>query len=67
MRRRAAYAERASAANANVSEVAAAVACEVFQDPQRLRLGERYRDDQGVWREHSATLPVAAPAVCGRS
>lgn len=68
MRRRAAYAERAAnAGGATVAEIAAAVACEVFQDPQRLRVGERYRDDQGIWRQHSATQPVAAPAVCGRN
>lgn len=64
MRRRAAYSERASAANATIAEVAAAVACEVFQDPQRLRVGERYRDDQGAWRQHTATQAVVVPGVC---
>jgi uncharacterized protein len=66
MRRRAAYTERAaSARGATVAEIAAAVACEVFQE--RISLGERYRDDQGVWRQHSATQAVAVPAVCGQS
>ncbi|MEQ1618175.1 MAG: DUF1318 domain-containing protein [Terricaulis sp.] len=64
MRRRAAYTERAAAANASVAEIAAAVACEVFQDPQRLRVGERYRDDAGQWRQHTASQAVNVPAVC---
>jgi uncharacterized protein len=64
MRRRAAYAERAaSAGGATIAEIAAAVACEVFQE--RLSVGERYRDDQGNWRQYTATQPVALPAVCG--
>lgn len=67
MRRRAAYTERAAAANASVAEIAAAVACEVFQDAQKLRVGERYRDDAGQWRHHTATQPVVVPGVCGRS
>ncbi len=64
MRRRAAYTERAASANANVAEIAVAVACEVFQDPHRLRVGERYRDEAGQWRQHTATQAVAVPAVC---
>jgi uncharacterized protein len=65
IRRRAAYTQTAASRNASVAEVAAAVACEVFQDPQKLRVGERYRDGQGQWRQFTTSEPVAVPAVCG--
>ncbi len=67
IRRRAAYTQTADARNATVAEVATAVACEVFQDAQRLRLGERYRDGDGQWRQFTASQPVAIPPICGRS
>lgn len=67
MRRRAVYTQTASARNATIVEVAAAVACEVFQDPQRLRLGEQYRGADGQWRQFTDSQPVVVPAICGRS
>ncbi len=67
IRRRAAYSQTAEARNATVVEVGAAVACEVFEDAQRLRLGEHYRDANGQWRQFTASQPVAVPPICGRS
>ena len=43
--------------------MAAAVACEVFQN--RIAVGERYRDEAGQWRQRSASQPVALPSFCG--
>lgn len=66
IRRRALYTQRATAANATVAEVGAAVACEVFTDSTKLQLGERYRDAQGVWRQFTASQPVVVPPICPR-
>jgi hypothetical protein len=62
IRRRALYTRRATERNATVNEMAAAVACEVFQN--RIEVGERYRDEQGQWRQRTATQPVAMPSFC---
>lgn len=62
IRRRALYTSRATERNATVNEMAAAVACEVFQN--RIEVGERYRDEQGQWRQRTATQPVAMPSFC---
>jgi hypothetical protein len=62
IRRRALYTRRASERGATVNEMAAAVACEVFQN--RIEIGERYRDEGGQWRQRTATQPAAAPSFC---
>jgi uncharacterized protein YdbL (DUF1318 family) len=62
IRRRALYTSRATERNATVNEMAAAVACEVFQN--RIEVGERYRDEQGQWRQRTATQAVAMPSFC---
>lgn len=64
IRRRQLYTQRAAAANASVSEMATAVACEVFTDANKLALGERYRDAAGNWRRFTAAEPVVVPAIC---
>lgn len=64
MRRRQLYTQRATARNATVAEMATAVACEIFQSPDRIAVGERYRDGAGQWRQRTASAPVAVPAVC---
>lgn len=64
IRRRAAYAERAQQRGVTVNEMAAAVACEIFQ--QRIAVGERYRDEGGQWRQRTASAPVAIPGFCSR-
>lgn len=63
MRRRALYTQRATDRGASVNEMAAAVACEVFQG--RIAMGERYRDEGGQWRQRTASAPVAVPSFCG--
>lgn len=63
MRRRALYTQRATERGASVNEMAAAVACEVFQG--RIAVGERYRDEGGQWRQRTASAPVAVPSFCG--
>jgi uncharacterized protein len=62
IRRRALYAERASQRNVSVNEMAAAVACEIFQN--RITEGERYRDENGQWRQRTAAAPVVMPSFC---
>ena len=62
IRRRALYTQRASERGASVNEMAAAVACEVFQG--RIAVGERYRDEGGQWRQRTASDPVAMPSFC---
>ena len=63
IRRRALYTQRATDRGATVNEMAAAVACEVFQG--RIAVGERYRDESGQWRQRTASAPVAVPSFCG--
>lgn len=63
IRRRALYTQRATQRNASVNEMAAAVACEVFQRG-RIALGERYRNAAGQWRQNTASTPVEIPAYC---
>jgi len=62
IRRRALYTQRATDRGATVNEMAAAVACEVFQG--RIAVGERYRDESGQWRQRTASAPVAMPSFC---
>jgi uncharacterized protein YdbL (DUF1318 family) len=63
MQRRGLYMRRASERNVSVNEMAAAVACEVFE--RRIALGERYRTEGGQWRQRTATQPVQMPSFCG--
>jgi hypothetical protein len=63
IRRRALYTQRATDRGASVNEMAAAVACEVFEG--RIAMGERYRDEAGQWRQRTASAPVAVPSFCG--
>jgi hypothetical protein len=62
IRRRALYTQRAAESGATTSEMAAAVACQIFRG--RIGVGEKYRDESGVWRTHSASAPVAVPSFC---
>lgn len=62
IRRRALYSSRAAERDVTVNEMAAAVACEIFS--ARIAVGERYRDENGQWRQHTAAQPVAAPSFC---
>lgn len=62
IRRRALYTSRAEQRSVSVNEMAAAVACEIFQG--RIELGEHYRDQNGQWRQRTASQPVAMPSFC---
>ncbi|MBL8530421.1 MAG: YdbL family protein [Hyphomonadaceae bacterium] len=62
IRRRAVYTQRASERDATVNEMAAAVACEIFDG--RIAVGERYRDEAGQWRQRTASSPVVRPSFC---
>jgi uncharacterized protein len=62
IRRRALYTQRATERSASVNEMAAAVACEIFQG--RIANGERYRNASGQWRQRTASAPVEVPAFC---
>lgn len=62
IQRRALYTRRAAERSVSVNEMAAAVACEVFQG--RIAVGERYRDQGGQWRQRTASQPVAMPSFC---
>jgi uncharacterized protein YdbL (DUF1318 family) len=62
IRRRAAYTQRAQERGVAANEMAAAVACEIFS--RRIAVGEKYRDEAGAWRQHTASAPVARPSFC---
>lgn len=62
IQRRALYTRRAAERGVSVNEMAAAVACEVFE--RRIAVGERYRDQAGQWRQRTASTPVAMPSFC---
>ena len=64
IQRRQLYTRRASERSVSVNEMAAAVACEVFQRP-RIAVGERYRDEAGQWRQRTAGAAIEAPSFCG--
>ena len=53
IQRRQLYTRRATERSVSVNEMAAAVACEVFQRP-RIAVGEKYRNEAGQWRTRSA-------------
>ncbi len=62
IQRRALYTRRAAERSVSVNEMAAAVACQVFQT--RIAVGERYRTEQGQWLQRTATQPVQMPSFC---
>lgn len=63
IQRRQLYTQRASQRGATVNEMAAAVACEVFQRP-RIAVGERYRNEAGQWRQRTASAAIEVPSFC---
>ncbi|HVK80818.1 MAG TPA: DUF1318 domain-containing protein, partial [Verrucomicrobiae bacterium] len=63
IQRRQLFTRRAAERSVSVNEMAAAVACEVFE--RRIAVGERYRDEGGQWRQRTASSPVATPSFCG--
>lgn len=63
MQRRQLFTRRANERGVSVNEMAAAVACEVFQG--RIAVGERYRNQGGQWRQRTASAPVEMPSFCG--
>lgn len=62
IQRRASYRALAQERSVSVNEAAAAVTCQVFET--RIDIGERYRDEQGQWRQHTASAPVVMPSFC---
>jgi len=64
IQRRQLYTRRAAERSVSVNEMAAAVACEVFERP-RIAVGERYRDEGGQWRTRTAGGSIAVPSFCG--
>jgi len=64
IQRRQLYTRRATERGVAVNEMAAAVACEVFQRP-RIAMGERYRNETGQWRQRTAGAPIEVPSFCG--
>lgn len=60
IRRRAVYTQRATERSVSVNEMAAAVACEIFDG--RIAVGEHYRDENGTWRQNNGS--VAKPSFC---
>lgn len=63
IQRRQLYTRRATERSVSVNEMAAAVACEVFQRP-RIALGERYRNEAGQWRTRTAGDAIEVPSFC---
>lgn len=62
IQRRSLYTRRAQERGVSANEMAAAVACEVFQN--RIAIGERYRGEDGQWRRHSAAGDIVMPSFC---
>lgn len=62
IQRRALYTRRAAERSVSVNEMAAAVACEVFES--RIAVGERYRNEGGQWRQRTAGAAVEKPSFC---
>lgn len=62
IQRRALYTRRAQERGVSANEMAAAVACEVFES--RIAVGERYRGEDGQWRRHSAAGDIVKPSFC---
>lgn len=62
IQRRQLYTRRAAERGVAVNEMAAAVACEVFE--RRIAVGERYRAENGQWRQRTASQAVEMPSFC---
>jgi uncharacterized protein YdbL (DUF1318 family) len=62
IRRRAHYTELARLRHAQVDEVAAAAACEIFAS--RVAPGQYYQGTDNVWRRREGNAPVPRPAYC---
>ncbi len=62
IQRRSLYTRRATERGVSVNEMAAAVACEVFEG--RIAVGERYRGEDGQWRQRTAAQAVVKPSFC---
>ena len=62
IQRRALYTRRATERSVSVNEMAAAVACEVFES--RIAIGERYRGEDGQWRQRTPSQSVVKPSFC---
>ena len=62
IQRRQLYTRRAAERNVSPNEMAAAVACEVFE--RRIALGESYRTETGQWRQRTPNQPVQMPSFC---
>jgi uncharacterized protein YdbL (DUF1318 family) len=63
IKRRAAYAELAARRGAQIEEVAATMACELFASS--VLPGQYYRLADGEWRRRNGSEPVPRPAYCG--
>jgi len=63
IKRRAAYAELAARRGAQLEEVAATMACEIFAS--RVLPGQYYRLQDGIWRRRNGSEPLPRPAYCG--
>lgn len=63
IQRRQLYTRRATERSVSVNEMAAAVACEVFQRP-RIAVGEKYRNEAGQWRQRTASAAIEVPSFC---
>jgi uncharacterized protein YdbL (DUF1318 family) len=64
IQRRQLYTRRANERGVSVNEMAAAVACEVFQRPL-IAIDERYRNEAGQWRTRTSSDAIEAPSFCG--
>ena len=64
IQRRQLYTRRAAERSVSVNEMAAAVACEVFERP-RIAVGEKYRNEAGQWRQRTADAAIEVPSFCG--
>lgn len=64
IQRRQLYTRRAAERSVSVNEMAAAVACEVFERP-RIAVGEKYRNEAGQWRQRTAGAEIDVPSFCG--
>jgi hypothetical protein len=62
IKRRAAYTELARQRGAQIEEVAATMACEIFATS--ILPGQYYRLPDGVWRKRNGNEPVPRPAYC---
>jgi len=63
IKRRAYYTEIAARRRAQIEEVGAATACEIFAS--RIAPGQYYRLPDGVWRQRQGNAPVLRPGYCG--